>query len=68
MNSARQYDDHQALAYPEPPPHPMWHRYDPRPRQLTPEEQQRHTEDLLRALHTPRPRSPRTHQTLAEAS
>ncbi|MDX3433879.1 hypothetical protein PV664_33900 [Streptomyces sp. ME01-18a] len=38
-----------ARAYPEPPASPLWHRTGPRPRPLTPEQQRRNREVLLRA-------------------
>ena len=41
--------DH-ALAYPEPPASPLWHRSGPTLHPLTPEQQQRNTEQLLHAL------------------
>jgi hypothetical protein len=67
MSSTPQHDvDH--LAYPEPPASPLWHRDGPKARPLTPEQQRRNRELLLRAQHTPRPRSPRSTKTLAEAS
>ncbi|MGW6939987.1 hypothetical protein ACWGF3_13430 [Streptomyces xanthophaeus] len=62
------HDVDHALAYPEPPASPLWHRHGPKPRPITPGQQQRNCELLLRAQHTPRPRSPRTAKTLAEAS
>lgn len=46
--------DH-ALAYPEPPASPLWHRDGPRPRRLTPEQQRRNREVLLLAQRRPRP-------------
>ncbi|WP_331735637.1 hypothetical protein OG379_41310 (plasmid) [Streptomyces sp. NBC_01166] len=50
-----------ARAYPEPPASPLWHRTGPRPRPrpLTPAQQRRNRELLLRAQHTSRPH-PRT--------
>ncbi|WP_331727074.1 hypothetical protein OG725_37110 (plasmid) [Streptomyces sp. NBC_01213] len=69
MNSTSQHDVDPTLAYPEPPASPLWHRHGaPKPRPITPEQQRRNRELLLRAQHTPRPRSPRTTKTLAEAS
>ncbi|MCX5166172.1 hypothetical protein OOK39_44850 [Streptomyces sp. NBC_00264] len=56
------------LAYPEPPASPLWHRDGPKARPLTPEQQRRNRELLLRAQHTPRPCSPRSTEPLAEAS
>ncbi|MGF1344530.1 hypothetical protein ACQSMD_31210 [Streptomyces flavovirens] len=68
MSSTPQDDIDPALAYPEPPASPLWHRRGPKPRPITPEQQRRNRELLLRAQHTPWPRSPRTTKTLAEAS
>jgi len=48
--------DH-ALAYPEPPASPLWHRAGPKARPLTPKQQKRNRELLLLAQYTPRPRS-----------
>ncbi|KJY27438.1 hypothetical protein VR46_39100 [Streptomyces sp. NRRL S-444] len=67
MSSTERDVDH-SLSYPEPPASPLWHRDGPKPRPITPEQQRRNCELLLRAQHTPRPRSPRTTDTLAEAS
>jgi hypothetical protein len=62
LSSTRRHAE-TALAYPEPPAHPLWHRHGPKPRPLTPKQQQRNRELLLLAQHTPRPRSrPATHQ------
>ncbi|MEF9915704.1 MULTISPECIES: hypothetical protein [unclassified Streptomyces] len=44
-----------ARAYPEPPASPLWHRTGPRP--LTPAQQRRNRQLLLRAQHTPGPRT-----------
>ncbi|WP_331726543.1 hypothetical protein OG592_44045 (plasmid) [Streptomyces avidinii] len=68
MNNTPHDDVDPALAYPEPPASPLWHRHGTKARPLTPEQQQRNCELLLHAQHTPRPRSPRTTDTLAEAS
>ncbi|MFF1779826.1 hypothetical protein [Streptomyces virginiae] len=65
MSSHRDVDH--ALAYPEPPPSPPWHRTGRKPRPLTPGEQQDNCELLLRAQYTPRPRSPRTAKARTEA-
>ncbi|MFI7178950.1 hypothetical protein [Streptomyces spororaveus] len=65
MSSHRDVDH--ALAYPEPPASPLWHRNGPKPRPITPGQQQHNCELLLRAQHTPRPRSPRTAKNRAEA-
>lgn len=60
--------DH-ALAYPEPPASPLWHRHGAaKARPLTPAEQKRNCELLVLAQHTPRPRPPRPTKALAEAS
>ncbi|WP_438490740.1 hypothetical protein [Streptomyces sp. S186] len=68
MSSTPQHDVDHALAYPEPPAHPLWRRHGPRPQPLTADQQQRNTEQLLRALHTNRTRSPHPTKTPAEAS
>ncbi|MFE2879632.1 hypothetical protein ACFXG6_33335 [Streptomyces roseus] len=49
-------------------PRALWHRHGTKTRPLTPEQQRSNCELLLRAQHTPRPRSPRTTDILAEAS
>lgn len=68
MSSTDRDVDH-ALAYPEPPASPLWHRHGgATARPLTPAEQKRNYELLALAQRTPRPRSPRPTQTLAEAS
>ncbi|MFJ3883059.1 hypothetical protein ACIPW5_37135 [Streptomyces sp. NPDC090077] len=59
--------DH-ALAYPEPPASPLWHRHRAKAHPLTPEQQRRNRELLDIAQRTTRPRSPRPTETLAEAS
>ncbi|MYV43008.1 hypothetical protein GT030_30125 [Streptomyces sp. SID1328] len=67
MSSTDRDVDH-ALAYPEPPVSPLWHRHGTKACPLTPE-QQRHNRELLDiAQRTTRPRSPRTTETLAEAN
>ncbi|WP_331724358.1 hypothetical protein OG416_36290 (plasmid) [Streptomyces longwoodensis] len=59
--------DH-ALAYPEPPASPLWHRHGAvKARPLTPAQQRRNAELLVLAQRTTRPRSPRPTETLAEA-
>ncbi|MFJ3311135.1 hypothetical protein ACIPSA_51140 [Streptomyces sp. NPDC086549] len=63
MNST----DH-ALAYPEPPASPLWHHHGAKARPLTEAEKKRNRELLVLAQYTPRPRSPRTTETPAEAS
>lgn len=68
MSSTDRDVDH-ALAYPEPPASPLWHRHGGvQARPLTPAQQKRNRELLVGAQHTPRPRSPRSTETLAEAS
>ncbi|MEW2134604.1 hypothetical protein [Streptomyces sp. NPDC005435] len=68
MSSTDRDVDH-ALAYPEPPASPLWHRAGAKARPLTPAEQRRNRELLVLAQkHPTRPRSPRTTETLAEAS
>ncbi|WP_326594236.1 hypothetical protein [Streptomyces sp. NBC_01294] len=64
MSSNRDVDH--ALAYPEPPASPRWHRNGPKARPITPWQQKRNCELLLREQHTPRPRSPRTAKPRAE--
>ncbi|MEU1407836.1 hypothetical protein ABZ471_36860 [Streptomyces sp. NPDC005728] len=54
--------------YPEPPASTLWHRDGPKTRPLTDAERKRNRELLVLAQHTSRPRSPRTTDTLAEAS
>lgn len=68
MSSTPQDAVDPTLAYPEPPASPLWHRHGAKPRPLTPEQQRRNCELVLRAQYTPRPRSSRTTKTLAEAS
>ncbi|MFE4279733.1 hypothetical protein ACFRSX_34515 [Streptomyces goshikiensis] len=69
MSSTPQHAADTALAYPEPPASPLWHRHGAaKARPLTSEQQRRNCELLLRAQYTPRPRTPRTTTTLAEAS
>ncbi|MFE4310438.1 hypothetical protein ACFRR6_30830 [Streptomyces sp. NPDC056891] len=68
MSSTDRDVDH-ALAYPEPPASPLWHRHGGvQARPLTPAQQKRNRELLDIAQRTPRPRSPRSTETLAEAS
>ncbi|MCZ4101006.1 hypothetical protein [Streptomyces sp. H39-C1] len=55
-------------AYPEPPASPLWHRNGPKAQPLTAAQQRHNRELLVLAQRTPRPRSPRTTDTLAEAS
>ncbi|MFC8834881.1 hypothetical protein ACFT8V_16990 [Streptomyces griseoincarnatus] len=67
MSSTDPDIDH-ALAYPEPPASPLWHRHGAKARPLTPEQQRRNRELLDIAQRTTRPRSPRPTETLAEAN
>ncbi|MFF1593124.1 hypothetical protein ACFVY0_34145 [Streptomyces sp. NPDC058286] len=67
MSSTDHTVDH-ALAYPEPPASPLWHRHGTKARPLTDADRKRNRELLVLAQHTPRPSSPRTTETLAEAS
>ncbi|TGZ12365.1 hypothetical protein DV517_74600 [Streptomyces sp. S816] len=67
MSSTERDVDH-TLAYPEPPASPLWHRHGAQTRPLTEAEKKRNRDLLVLAQHTPRPRSPRTTETLAEAS
>jgi hypothetical protein len=67
MSSTQRDVDH-ALAYPEPPASPLWHRHGAKARPLTTAQQRRNRELLHLAQRTTRPRSPRTTETLAEAS
>jgi hypothetical protein len=57
-----------ALAYPEPPASPLWHHHGTTTRPLTDAQRQRNRELLMLAQYSPRPRFPRTTETLAEAS
>lgn len=66
MSSARQHDVDHALAYPEPPASPLWHRHGPKPQPLTPEQQLRNRE-LLSLAHSTRARASST-DNLTEAS
>ncbi|WP_128977356.1 hypothetical protein [Streptomyces roseicoloratus] len=66
MSSNRDVDN--ALAYPEPPASPLWHHHGAKARPLTDAQRQRNRELLVLAQHRPRPRCPRTTETLAEAS
>ncbi|MER6103686.1 hypothetical protein ABT115_15515 [Streptomyces sp. NPDC001832] len=68
MSSTPQNDVDPTLAYPEPPASPLRHRRGPKRQPFTPEQQRRNCELLIRAQYAPRPRSPRTTKTLAEAS
>ncbi|WP_327259857.1 hypothetical protein [Streptomyces sp. NBC_01240] len=68
MSSTPQHDVDHTLAYPEPPASPLWRRQGPKSRPITPEQQRRNRELLVLAQRTARPRSPRTTETLAEAS
>ncbi|MFE7517118.1 hypothetical protein ACFU8I_38705 [Streptomyces sp. NPDC057540] len=66
--SSTDRDVDNALAYPEPPASPLWHRHGAKARPLTDAQRQRNRELLVLAQHRPRPCSPRTTETLAEAS
>ncbi|MET9954536.1 hypothetical protein ABZ135_23745 [Streptomyces sp. NPDC006339] len=66
MSSIRDVDH--TLAYPEPPPSPLWHRHGANARPLTDAQRQRNRELLVLAQYTPRTRLPRPTETLAEAS
>ncbi|MCM2424186.1 hypothetical protein [Streptomyces sp. RKAG293] len=57
MSNTPQHDVDHALAYPEPPASPLWHR-DPQARPLTPEQQRRNRELLAADART---RHLRTH-------
>ncbi|QKZ18604.1 hypothetical protein [Streptomyces chartreusis] len=67
MSSTQRDVDH-ALAYPEPPASPLWHRDGVKARPLTPAQQRRNRELLDIAQRTTRPRSSRITETLAEAN
>ncbi|MFI9311557.1 hypothetical protein [Streptomyces triculaminicus] len=67
MSSTQHEVDH-ALAYPEPPASPLWHRHGPKPRPLTPAQQQRNRELLDAAQRTTQPGAPRSTEPLAETS
>lgn len=57
-----------ALAYPEPPASPLWHRDGAKARPLTLAQQRRNRELLVLAQKRPtRPRSPRSTKLRAEA-
>ncbi len=67
MSSTERDVDH-ALAYPEPPASPLWHRHGgATARPLTDAQKRRNRELLDIAQRTTRPRSPRPTETLAEA-
>ncbi|MEU8550539.1 hypothetical protein AB0C81_26760 [Streptomyces roseoverticillatus] len=68
MSSTWRDVDH-ALAYPEPPASPLWHRDGPQARPITPEQQRRNRELLaLAQKHPNRHRSPRSTKALKEVS
>ncbi|MGW1776256.1 hypothetical protein [Streptomyces sp. NPDC002104] len=68
MSSTDHHVDH-TLAYPEPPASPLWHRHgNAKARPLTTAQQRRNRELLVLAQRTHRPRTPRSPNTLAEAS
>jgi hypothetical protein len=66
MSSNRDVDH--ALAYPEPPASPLWHRHGTKARPLTDAQRQHNRELLVLAQRTTRPRSPHTTESLVEAS
>jgi hypothetical protein len=66
--SSTQRDVDHALAYPEPPASPLWHRDGAKARPITPEQQRRNRELLAIAQRTSRIRSPHSNQTQAETS
>lgn len=67
--SSTEHDVDRALAYPEPPASPLWHRHGLQARPITPEQQRRNRELLVLAQRSPRPRiRSRSTKTLAEAS
>lgn len=57
MSSTPQNDVDHALAYPEPPASPLWHRHGAKARPLTPEQQKRNRELLDIAQRKPRTRA-----------
>ncbi|MFJ2736104.1 hypothetical protein [Streptomyces sp. NPDC087317] len=65
MSSTDRDVDH-ALAYPEPPASPLWHRGGAKARPLTPAQQRRNRELLVLAQKRPT-RSPRSTKPRAEA-
>jgi hypothetical protein len=67
MSSTDRDVDH-ALAYPEPPASPLWHRHGAKARPLTDAQKRRNRELLLLAQRTIRPRSPRPTKPPAEAN
>ncbi|MGW5816472.1 hypothetical protein [Streptomyces noursei] len=67
MSSTPRDVDH-ALAYPEPPASPLWHRHGTKARPLTDAQKRRNRELLDIPQRITRPRSPRSTKTLAEAS
>jgi hypothetical protein len=66
MSTQRDVDH--ALAYPEPPASPLWHRHGAKARPLTDAQKKRNRELLAIAQRTTRPRSPRPTKPLAEAN
>ncbi|MZE76754.1 hypothetical protein [Streptomyces xinghaiensis] len=54
MSSTSGRDADHALAYPEPPAHPLWHRHGPKTQPLTAEQQKRNHELLRLAACTRR--------------
>ncbi|WOT40684.1 hypothetical protein [Streptomyces coeruleorubidus] len=66
MSTQRDVDH--ALAYPEPPASPLWHRHGAKARPLTDAQKKRNRELLDIAQRTTRPGSPRPTKPLAEAN
>ncbi|MGW5679052.1 hypothetical protein ACWEV4_28910 [Streptomyces sp. NPDC003860] len=67
MSSTTADVDH-VLAYPEPPASPLWHRHGDQGRPpLTDAQRLRNRELLVLTQHSPRPRTPHTTNTRAEA-
>ncbi|MFF8867854.1 hypothetical protein ACF08B_38085 [Streptomyces sp. NPDC015139] len=61
-------DVEHALAYPEPPASPLWHRRGAKARTLTDAQKRRNRELLVLAQYTPRRRCQRFTETLPETS
>lgn len=54
MNNTPHHDVDHALAYPEPPASPLWHRHGARARPLTDTQKKRNRELLMLAQRKPR--------------
>ncbi|MCL7429775.1 hypothetical protein [Streptomyces sp. YS415] len=67
MSSTDRDVDH-ALAYPEPPPSPLWHRHGAKARPITDAQQKRNRDLLVLAQRTTRTRTPRPIDPLAETN